>query len=105
MTLDEAAIIAIARRHVEEHSRVQSVVHWDRTLRSAGDLVRVGRSERSMPFAGYSVFIDLAPRANWGHPARTLLISADGTQVQAFEVQFPPYLDDYPDSYLTLTLH
>mgnify|MGYP006335658803 CR=1 FL=1 len=105
MTLDEAAIVAIARRHVEQNAWTQSVVRWDRTLRSAGDLVRVDRSQRSMPFAGYLVFIDLVPQANWGHPARSLLISADGAQVQAFDVQFPPYLDDYPEAYLTLALH
>jgi len=55
-----------------------------------------------MPFDGYFVFIDLLPQANWGHPARCLLIRSDGAEVQATDVHFPPDLG--PDGYRTLVI-
>jgi hypothetical protein len=36
-----------------------------------------------MPFDGYFVFIDLLPQANWSHPARVLLVRANGEQTLA----------------------
>ncbi|UFS69808.1 hypothetical protein LPW11_18200 [Geomonas sp. RF6] len=57
-----------------------------------------------MPFDGYYVFVDLMPKANWGHPAFSLLISSDGNKTQLFHTEFPPHLDDYPETYRELML-
>lgn len=104
MSLSENDIIAIARQHVAADRRANCVIHWATTPKRTGDPVLVGRNEQPMPFDGYFVFIDLMPQANWGHPARCLLIRSDGAQVQATDVQFPPHLGSYPDCYRTLVI-
>ena len=92
------------RRHVPAEKHADCLAHWDTTPRKTGEDVLVGRKTMVMPFDGYFVFADLLPLANWGHPARCLLISSDGEEVQAFEAEFPPYLGFYPDSYRELRL-
>lgn len=104
MSLSEDNIRAIARQYTEPEHQAEGLIHWDTKPRAHGDPVLVGRSEQLMPFDGYYVFIDLQPEANWGHAARCLLISSDGIEVRTRDVQFPPHLGFYPDSYSTLRL-
>jgi hypothetical protein len=43
-----------------------------------------------MPWEGFLAFVDRDPMANWGHPARYLLISYAG-EIQSFETRLPPF--------------
>ncbi|HEY2179772.1 MAG TPA: hypothetical protein VGH15_14465 [Caulobacteraceae bacterium] len=36
------------------------------------------------------VFIDADPTANWGHPARYLILDCDGGEVRSVETRLPP---------------
>jgi hypothetical protein len=38
------------------------------------------------------VFIDLQPKANWGHDCRYLLVAVDSGAIQQYPASFPPYL-------------
>ena len=104
MSLSEADILAISRQHVEAPRQADCQIHWDTRPRAAAEPVVLGRNEQPMPFDGYFVFIDLLPQANWGHPARCLLIRSDGGEVQSHDVEFPPHFGDYPPSFRTLRL-
>lgn len=104
MSLSENDMLSIIRQHVEAARQADCLIHWDTRPRTAGEPVVLGRKGQSMPFDGYFVFIDLLPQANWGHPARCLLIRLDGGEVQSHEVEFPPHVGDYPPSYRTLRL-
>jgi len=44
-----------------------------------------------MPWEGFIAFIDRDPMANWGHPARYLLLSCTNGEIQSFETRLPPF--------------
>jgi hypothetical protein len=39
----------------------------------------------------YVAFVDRQPTANWGHPARYLVISRDSSEVRSIEARLPPF--------------
>jgi hypothetical protein len=41
--------------------------------------------------AAYLAFIDAMPSANWGHPARFVLIGREGGASRSVEARFPPF--------------
>jgi hypothetical protein len=44
-----------------------------------------------MPWDGFLAFIDQDPMANWGHPARYLMINGEGGEFQSIKARFPPF--------------
>lgn len=103
--LDQDRILAIAAEHLSAEEAAGAAVRWDTQPRRAGERIRLGPQEQSMPFDGYFVFIDLAPMMNWSHPARVLMIAEDGGDVVAHEASFPPFPDRaYPESFRILRL-
>jgi hypothetical protein len=80
------------------------VVHWDGALRATGEQVPGVPLDWPMPFTGHFVFVDLAPEANWGHPALYLAVSPDGGRVESVAREFPPFAGDYPPSFRTFRI-
>ena len=104
MNLSQEEIRTIASQFVPSDLQPRCLIHWDTTLKKRGDAISLGQRQLFMPFDGYFVFIDLVPQANWGHPARCLLVRADCQEVQHLDVSFPPHIGTYPDSFRTLSL-
>ncbi len=102
--LTDAAVVAIVEKQLGDAGAGCREVRWDTALRPAGATVPDGPGERTMPFDGYFVFVDLMPEANWGHPALYLLVTSDGRRVEVAHREFPPYADDYPASFRKLTI-
>ena len=98
--LDEDKIAALVRSRLNDREAETAIVRWDSEPRRAGEPLRLGPNRFDMPFDGHFVFVDLLPQANWGHPARVLLIDGEGDRVESFDVRFPPFPDAaYPPSF------
>ena len=54
-----------------------------------GDELFAGRDRIDVDVPSYVVFVDLVPRANWGHECLYLLVDPDG-EVTRVEARFPP---------------
>ena len=81
-----------------------AVVYFDTQLKQDGDSIPVPKETLSMPFAGYFVFVDLQPAANWSHPALGIFVSEDFTKADTVELRFPPFLGECPEQYRKLDL-
>src|SRR3954468_2356953 len=98
--LDEDRVAAIVRNHLNESEAASSIVRWDTAPKRAGEPLRFGRRHYEMPFDGHFVFVDLVPQADWAHRPRVLLIDSETERVDAFDVDFPPFMEaDYPPSF------
>jgi hypothetical protein len=45
----------------------------------------------NVPTEAYVAFIDQRPTANWGHPARYLIVSRESGEVRSVDTRFPPF--------------
>jgi hypothetical protein len=85
-------IIELALSALSEPERRSSAVYLETKEVLAGEAVTIGRKEVTLPAAGYLVFIDPAPTANWGHPCRYLFIESATLRMHQFPAQFPPFM-------------
>lgn len=60
------------------------------TLR-IGEVYRFPGVTVEVPATSYIAFIDRQPSANWGHPARYVIASQQGGEVQSLEARLPPF--------------
>jgi hypothetical protein len=44
-----------------------------------------------VPWEAFLAFVDRDPLANWGHPARYLLVSRGNDEPRSFETRLPPF--------------
>src|SRR6185369_8996792 len=44
-----------------------------------------------VPWEAFLAFIDRDPTANWGHPARYLLVNRETGELRSFEARLPPF--------------
>jgi hypothetical protein len=102
MGLDTKEVLDVILEHLSEEEIEDSIISWDRKLLEQGDSVKVGRESIEMPFDGYMAFVDLVPKANWGHPCLYFLIDAEADRVQVRKEVFPPYYGKYPESYIVI---
>jgi hypothetical protein len=54
--------------------------------------VQIGDALVEVPWDAHIVFVDLEPRANWGHACCYLAIRRDGDEVIQVAAQMPPFL-------------
>ncbi len=57
----------------------------------AGDRLQFPGTEVEVKADSWLAFIDRVPMANWGHPARYLLVSYESDQTWSFETRLPPF--------------
>ena len=58
-----------------------------------GEELFAGRDRIEVAVPSYVVFVDLVPRANWGHECLYLLVDPEG-EVTRVEARFPPSRSD-----------
>lgn len=97
LTVEQVLEIVLGNLAPEE--RDQSIVFWDEKPVESGAPIKIGRESLEMPFKGYMAFVDLMPKANWGHPCLYFLIDAKTHDIQIRKEAFPPYYGEYPQSY------
>ena len=81
-----------------------AIVYLDTQLKQAGESILVPRQTLSMPFAGYFIFVDLVPMANWSHAALGIFVSQDGMKAESTPLRFPPFFGKLPAHFRTLEL-
>jgi hypothetical protein len=83
---------------LSSEERESSVVYLDKRVLPAGGVVRVGAEEMRTAWPAVMAFVDLEPRANWGHDCRYVLVNAETGELQAIEARMPPFLGGAPET-------
>ncbi|HWI02809.1 MAG TPA: hypothetical protein VNT52_03135 [Acidimicrobiales bacterium] len=87
MTSSQAAEVALAGLPDEE--KAASAVYVTAGVVNPEEDLFAGRDRVAVEVPGYLVFVDLEPRASWGHPCVYLLVHADES-VTRLQARFPP---------------
>ena len=85
MNLADDQIIALLTPLIPKPSHNEAKIYLDTQLKKPGQSITMGRKEFQVPFAGYFIFIDLLPTANWGHPAKAVVIAEHGDDIFAID--------------------
>ncbi len=64
--------------------------------------VHVGDAILVAPWVAYIAFVDLEPRANWGHACYYLAISRDSDDIIKVAAHMPPFLKEETSTYSLL---
>lgn len=102
MNLDRNGVLALVAKHLSQDEIRRSLIFWDRRMLKKHQSVGPAAPSVVAPFDCTVVFADLAPNANWSHPARYIFIDPDTGRCAIEAAAFPPYLDDPPQTYLLL---
>ena len=94
MTWEQIAQAAITQLTDEE--RRSGVVYLDQRELPAGSTLDLDSRQVPIGRPSAMAFVDRVPQANWGHPARYLLIDLESGDVTSIEAQFPPFLRGVP---------
>jgi hypothetical protein len=82
-----ASILAL----LSPNERAHAVVYALPEPVSEGAAVAAGPQRVVAAARSYVAFVDREPLANWGHPARYLLIDAQTGKAASVEARFPPF--------------
>ena len=78
-------------------------IYLNGDLIPAGSSVPAGGGFIVMPWDGHVLFVDLEPRANWGHACSYLAVRRDGDDFIELKAHMPPFLKaDEPNSFRLL---
>lgn len=102
MNLDRDGVFALVMKNLPQEQTRRSLIFWDRRILKKGQPAGPTVPSVVAPFDCTVVFADLAPDANWAHPARYLFINPDTGRCVIEAAAFPPYLDDPPQTYVLL---
>jgi len=69
-----------------------AIVYLDWNPIRAGERVQVGDALIEVPWDAHIAFVDLEPKANWGHASCYLAIRRDAEEVIQVASQMPPFL-------------
>ncbi len=75
-----------------EEERRSSAVYLDESEVPAGASVEIDGRPTVVTSRSAVAFVDLEPRANWGHPCRYLVVDLASGAVRSIEAQFPPFM-------------
>lgn len=89
MTAEKALALILSMLTPQE--RAQGVAYALPNPVAAGESFSGGGAPVVAATRAYVAFIDREPMANWGHPARYLLIDAETAKVTSVEARFPPF--------------
>jgi hypothetical protein len=76
-----------------------SIVYWDSKLKAANERLAAGDAFVRAPCDFYLAFVDLEPRANWGHDCAYIAVCTDGKRAIKFAAHMPPFLKDGPSNF------
>jgi hypothetical protein len=85
------ALILILQVQLTVEERANAVAYAAEQPVAAGTRLEFPGAVIDVPTEAYVVFIDRQPTANWGHPARYLLVSRESGEVQSVETRLPPF--------------
>jgi len=74
-----------------EHERRCAVVYAAEKQIPAGTQIEFPGTQIKFPTDSFLGFIDGEPEANWGHKARYVVMSLEGSDYQSVEVRLPPF--------------
>jgi hypothetical protein len=69
-----------------------AIVYLDHKHKRAGECLHVADVMIHLPWDGHVAFVDLEPKANWGHACSYFAIRLDGEEVIELPAQMPPFL-------------
>jgi hypothetical protein len=85
------ALIPIAMLQLTPDERQHAVAYAVEAPIQAGAKLELPGVELDVTAESFLVFVDRQPGANWGHPARYLLIARTGSDVRSVEARLPPF--------------
>lgn len=94
MTIDTfQELVSALPTHIslEERSRGVAYAAVIEKPLAAGTRLRFPGIEIEVKADSWLIFVDRVPMANWGHPARYLLLSRETRQTWSFETRLPPF--------------
>lgn len=98
----EDRIFEILKKNISMDEIEKSIIIWNKSVLKKGALIRIGKKNIEMPFDGYLLFIDLEPKANWGHYVLYILINSSNQESKTLKEQFPPFFEEYPSEFRVL---
>ena len=85
-------VLEIIRAELGPERLDGAIVYLDENGIRAGQRVQVGDARIETPWDAHLAFIDLEPRANWGHACCYLAIRKDSDEVIQVAAHMPPFL-------------
>lgn len=98
MAIDGNTIIEIAHKILNPEQIEKSLIYWDKQIFKKGFRIKAGPKTINMPYDGMLVFIDLAPRYNWGHPCLYVLVDVKSLRTEVIKASFSPYSRGFPET-------
>jgi hypothetical protein len=91
MAFDGKDLSSMIAPLLSDDEREHGVAYVASGLLSSGTRLEFPRLSIEMPWEAVVAFVDREPLANWGHPARYLLVQPDSGEVRSIEARFPPF--------------
>jgi hypothetical protein len=85
------AFLLILQLQLTAAERAEGIAYAVETPIPAGTLLRFPGTVIDLPAEAYLAFIDRQPTANWGHPARYVLVRRKSGDVSSVEARLPPF--------------
>jgi hypothetical protein len=92
VTDPDQRILEKVRDTIGADQLANSIVYLDRNSWQAGERKQVGGVLMDVPWDANIVFVDLEPKANWGHKCCYLAIRQDADDIIQVAAQMPPFL-------------
>jgi hypothetical protein len=92
MTESSQRVLDRVRRLLGADRLAGAIVYLDWNPIRAGETMHVGDVSISAPWDAQIAFVDLEPKANWGHACCYLAIRLDADEVIQIEAHMPPFL-------------
>jgi hypothetical protein len=85
------AFVLILQMQLTPAERASSVAYAVEAPVQAGTRLQFPGTMIDVPAESYVAFIDRDPTANWGHPARYVVISLESGEVRSIDARLPPF--------------
>ncbi len=103
MAQDPLKIVNLLHEQLPPETIQQSIICWYKKIFEKGESFHAGSTVITVPFRSTLVFVDLKPKANWGHPCQYFFISDDADrEPYTVAAMFPPFMDTPPHDYVVL---
>ena len=91
MAISFDEFVSIVRSHLAPHERANGVAYVADKPLARNTQLQLPGTLLTFPFDAYLAFIDGEPSANWGHPARYLLVSRETGEARSLDARLPPF--------------
>jgi hypothetical protein len=85
------ALVLVLQLQLTVEERANAVAYAAEQPVTAGTRLEFPGVVIDVPTEAYVAFIDRQPTANWGHPARYLLVNRQSGDVRSVDARFPPF--------------